>query len=329
MKTDYRGALSKLSQAKGFWLLHGDEPLLSQHLLDQMHQHWNSQGIERQRIDLGSASDWREALGALDNLSLFASQLVVEVHGNHKPDPSTLKLLEAFAHDPAGNMLVAVMPKQDFAAQKTKFFQMVEANGMVVQLAVQNERDRQNILEDLAKRMGLQLHANAWRELLAQTQNNLLAAHQALMRLSSLHDDLTRPVTEQELKPALVQQSRFCTFDLGDAALLGQAEKVVQILAFLQETAEPTPLVLWTLTKEMKLVMQLLAHPNSEQQLGIWSNRQGLYRQACKRLRIADTEDWPDLWLRVDQSIKGVSDENPWDLLMQAALALAGVRLFV
>jgi len=329
MKMDYRTALTRMPKGSGLWLLHGDEPLLSQHLLDQMRKHWHTQGIERQRIDLGNASDWRDALAALDNLSLFASQMVIEVHGNHKPDASTLKRLEAFTRDAAGNMLVAVMPKQDFAAQKTKFFQLIERDGIVVQLSVQHERDRQSLLDDLATRMGLQLTPTAWRELLAQTQNNLLAAHQALLRLASLHDDPTRPANEHDLLPALVQQSRFSTFDLGDAALLGQAEKVVQIIEFLRETAEPESLLLWTLAKEMKLVMQLQAQPNSEQQLGIWANRQNLYRQACQRIRRRDTEHWPHLLLQIDHAIKGVSDDNAWDLLLQAALDLAGVRLFV
>ena len=56
-----------------------------------------------------------------------------------------------------------------------------------------------------------------------------------------------------------MEQSRFSTFDLGDAALSGQAEKAVQILQFLKESGEPESLVLWTLSKEMRLVMQLLA----------------------------------------------------------------------
>jgi DNA polymerase-3 subunit delta len=79
----------------------------------------------------------------------------------------------------------------------------------------------------------------------------------------------------------------------------------------------------------MKLVMQLQAQPNSEQQLGIWANRQSLYRQACQRIRRRDTEHWPHLLLQIDHAIKGVSDDNAWDLLLQAALDLAGVRLFV
>ena len=331
MKTDYQGALQQIKQQirkpHPVWLLHGDEPLLSQQILTELRKHWQQHGVERQRIDLGSAADWRDAFNELDSLSLFASQTAVEVHGNHKPDAATLLLLERFIQQSNDNQLVIVMPKQDAAAQKTKFYKLLEAQALVVALSIRDEAQRRQLLQQLAKQQQLQLTDAAWSLLLEHTQNNLLAAHQALLRLSALHDGTTA-ADVADLQPALVEQSRFSTFDLGDAALGGQAEKAVQILQFLKESGEPTSLVLWTLSKEMRLVMQLLAQPNSEQQLGIWQNRVGLYRQACRRLSAQDTADWSELLRQADESIKGIRDEPTWDLLLRCTLGLAGIRLF-
>ena len=331
MKTDYQGALQQIKQQirkpHPVWLLHGDEPLLSQQILTELRKHWQQHGVERQRIDLGSTADWRDAFNELDSLSLFASQTAVEVHGNHKPDAATLLLLERFIQQSNDNQLVIVMPKQDAAAQKTKFYKLLEAQALVVALSIRDEAQRRQLLQQLAKQQQLQLTDAAWSLLLEHTQNNLLAAHQALLRLSALHDGNTA-ADVADLQPALVEQSRFSTFDLGDAALSGQAEKAVQILQFLKESGEPTSLVLWTLSKEMRLVMQLLAQPNTEQQLGIWQNRVGLYRQACRRLSRADTADWSELLRQADESIKGIRDEPTWDLLLRCTLGLAGIRLF-
>lgn len=323
----YRNAFDSIGHAQGIWLLHGDDPLLSQHLLDHARKAWRSQGIERQRIDLSSASDWHDALDALGNLSLFANQMVVEVHGNHKPDAALQKKLADFAQQPDRNLLLINMDKQDSAAQKTKFFQLIENSGTVISLSITDPREQQKLLASIAKNLGLQLSPAAWAELQQHTQNNLLAAQQALLRLASLHP-AEQIADVDDLQPALVEQSRFSVFELGDAALLGQAEKVVQILQFLQESAEPPSLVLWTLAKEMKLLMQLQAQPHNAQQLGIWANRQGLYQQALRRLKPIDCQDWPHVLRRCDEAIKGWGDEQPWDLLLQIALALAGVRLF-
>ncbi len=328
MKADYSNASKRIKDAKGVWLLHGDEPLLAQSLLDQCRQHWRAQDIERQRVDITAASDWREALGLLDNLSLFASTMALEIHGTHKPDTAGMQALERFIHSPGDNLLLINMPKQDNAAQKTKFFQLIEANGLIVPLMLPGERERQSFLSDQAIKLKIELSPAAWNALLAQTENNLLAAHQALVRLSFLTSG-SGLIDVEQLLPALSDQSRYSLFDLSDAALGGDVERTVRILNYLFESGEADSLILWTLSREMRLLIQLLDQPNPNfQALGIWSNRQGLYQKAIRRVKRSHTQGWLDLLLRCDQAIKGVGVEKTQDLLLQAAVALAGLTLF-
>lgn len=328
MKADYSSASKRISNAKGVWLLHGDEPLLAQSLLDHCRQYWRSHDIERQRVDITAASDWREALGLLDNLSLFASTMALEIHGTHKPDAAGMQALERFIQVPGDNILLINMPKQDNAAQKTKFFQLIEANGLIVPLFLQHERERQAFLADQAKALKLELTTAAWTALLGQTENNLLAAHQALVRLSFLSEN-SAIIDVEHLLPALSDQSRYSLFDLSDAALAGDAQRTVRILNYLLESGEAESLILWTLSREMRLVIQLMDQPNANYQaLGIWSNRQSLYQKALRRIRRHETANWLDLLLRCDQAIKGVGLEKTSDLLLQAAVALAGFTLF-
>lgn len=328
MKTDYKGALAQIGKRDGLWLLHGDEPLLAQMIIDQARAHWQKNGVERHRLDLNSPKDWQEALGLLDNLSLFASNTAVELHGQHKPEPKVLEQLIAFMHAPAGNLLLVNMPKQDSAAQKTKFFKAVEQDGVVANLVLYQDRDRQAVLATIAKQLQLNLTADAWSMLLEHSQNNLLAAHQVLLRLQLGLPDPTQAVDVNILQPTLSEQSRFSTFDLADAMLQGQRGRMVQILRFLQESDEPASLVLWTLNKEMKTLIQLAENPQAAQQLGIWPSRLPMYQGALRRLSPTQMHDWPDLLRRCDEAIKGVSGEVAWDVLLQTALAGTGVRLF-
>jgi len=328
MKADYRSASKRIANAQGVWLIHGDEPLLAQSLLEQLRQHWLRQGIERQRIDITSASEWREALSQLDNLSLFASQMALEIHTSYKPDAAGLQALERFIQTPGDNLLIVIMPKLDGTDQKTKFFQAISANGLVVALQLQNAEERQNFLNEMAQQLQLTLSPAAWRMLADQTENNLLAAHQVLMRLSFLYPPQTT-IDITELQPALSDQSRYTLYDLTDAALQGQAERTVRILHYLQESGEAESLILWSLAKEMRIVIQLLDQPfPNYQALGIWSSRQYLYQDVHKRLAQSDTVNWTSLLLRCDQSIKGVGTEKPWDLLLQLCFALVGCPLF-
>jgi DNA polymerase III subunit delta len=328
MKADYQSAKQRTQQMKGVWLLHGDEPLLAQSLLDQCRQQWKVLDIERHRVDLTSGADWKEALAQLDNLSLFASRMALEIHSNHKPDAAGMAALERFIHHDGDNILIIIMPKQDGAGQKTKFFQLIEANGLVVALAIQNDKERLVFLNTQAQNLNVQLTSAAWASLLSQTENNLLAAQQALIRLSFLTEPDTT-IDVEYLLPALSDQSRYGLFDLSDAALQGDIERTVRILQYLFESGEAESLILWTISREMRLLIQLLDQSTIDfQSLGIWSNRQRLYQQAIKRLKREDTAHWLALLLRCDQAIKGVGGENTQNLLLQASLALAGVQLF-
>lgn len=322
-------ALSMLEQARGLWLLHGDEPLLTQLLLDRWRLHWRQGGIERQRLELSSPADWRQALAAADSLSLFASQTAVEAHGHARPDADLLDDLQRYAQTAQDSVLVVVMPALDKAAQKTKFYALFEKHATVVPLQLKSLSDRKQLLNQLATDLQILLDSGQWQLLLDHSQNNLLAAHQTLLRLAALQSQPEQPVAAELFAAALVEQSRYSPFDLAEAALQGQAERAVRILRFLQESGEAPSLVLWALNRDMKLLMQLMAQPDQAQHLGIWSSRLGLYQQALRRLKPAQLRQWPGLLLGTDAAIKGVQRERPWDALLRCTLALAGTPIFL
>ena len=329
MKLDYLQALKRIDSARGAWVLHGQEPLLEQNLLDAFRQHWHTQGIERQRYDLGNVSDWKTVFNALNSLSLFATQLAIEVHGNIKPDASALKQLESYLlqGDSNENILVIVMPKQDSASLKTKFFQAIDANGTVVALTANYAKDRQQILAVEADKLGLKLAQDAWAWLEQHHEHNLLAAKNSLMRVGDTFADV-EVIGIAELQACLQDQSRYSTFDLSDAMLQGNLAQSIKILQYLIASGEAMTLILWSVSKEMRLLMQLFEQPQNALQLGIWKTKVALYQQALRRLNPQDFLTWPDLLLRIDAAIKGLGHEKPEDLLQQAIALVCGRRLF-
>lgn len=327
MKLDYLQALKRIDDARGAWVLHGQEPLLEQNLIDAFRQSWQKQDIERQRYDISSVSDWKNVFNALNSLSLFSTQLAVEVHGNIKPDASSLKLLKSYLQQDSNNLLLVVMPKQDASSLKSSFFQTVEANGVCVALTANYPRDRQQILAVEAHKLGIQLANDAWQWLEQHHEHNLLAAKNSLMRVRDTFPDLEQ-IQIEHLYACLQDQSRYTTYDLSDALLAGNLAQSIKIFQYLTASGEPMSLILWSISKEMRLLMQLFEQPQNALQLGIWKNKVSTYQQAVRRLSPQTFLSWPALLLNIDAAIKGVSQDNPEQLVQQAIASFCGRPLF-
>lgn len=341
----------------GLWLAHGDEPLLHQWLIDAMRTTWRSQNLAVQRIELLSVKTWQDVLGELNSLSLFDDATAVIVTGNHKPDKGVLIELEAFAIEAnAGsnqNSVLWLTGKVDKRSQSSKWFAPFAKLGQVIDCNLYNENQRQQLLSIHAQRLGLQLAPEAWQFLMVQTEHHLLSAYQALWRLSYLfapeieaHTAVTHSTTSltdspsvasstphtvtidvDALQNALVSDAQYSVFDLSDAMLKGNAAQVVRIINQLIAIEEPTPLVLWAISKDMRLIMQLMGGQDP-QSLGIWSSKQSIYQSACQRQTQQSIADWPDILYQCDKAVKGVLRQPAWELILQAALRVTGVRLF-
>ncbi|MDH2606378.1 DNA polymerase III subunit delta [Acinetobacter baumannii] len=328
MKLDYLQALKRIPEARGAWILHGQEPLLEQNLLDTFRKSWQQQDIERQRYDISSVSDWKNVFNALNSLSLFSQQLAIEVHGNIKPDANGLKQLKSYIQHNETNLLLIVLPKQDSSSLKSAFFQVVEANGVVVALTANYPQDRQRILAAEAEKLEIQLDNDAWQWLMQHHEHNLLAAKNSLMRVRDTFPD-QKLIQIEQLYACLQDQSRYTTYDLSDALLEGNLAQSIKIFQYLISSGEPESLILWTLSKEMRLLMQLFEQPHNALQLGIWKTKVSLYQQALRRLNPQQFLGWSALLLQIDAAIKGMSNENAQHLMQQAIAELCGKTLFI
>ena len=355
MQDTFIQAYPKLLQSSvvvaGLWLAHGDEPLLSQWLIDAMRPHWRAQNYAIKRIELVSVKSWQEVLSELGSQSLFDDASALIVTGNHKPDKAVIAELERFAQDAQtgahSHSLLWLTSKQDKRAQTSKWFAPFAQYGHVIDCNIYNEQQRQQLLQIQAQQFGLTLSQDAWQLLMSHTEHHLLSAYQTLWRLSYLFapqlmansdnttqevDHPSKPLTNvaldiKDLQAALVSDAQFSVFDLSDAMLAGNSTQVAKIIFQLKATDEPTTLVLWAISKDMRQIMQLM-DGQDPQALGIWRSKQGLYQQACRRQSKEQTANWPALLYRCDQAIKGLIHQPAWELLLQASLELSGQRLF-
>lgn len=330
MKLDYAQALRQLDKASGVWVCHGDEPLLQQNLTERFRQLWAKRGTECQRLDVQSVSDWKTVFAELDSLSLFATTLAIEVQTSVKPDASGQRLLSNFITDPHDNFLLILLPRQDAASLKSHFFKLISANATLVTLSASTRKQQHDILQIEAETLGLSLTDDAWQWLLFHHENNLLAARNTLLlaadRFAAEADHQPLHIDTSHLLDIAQDQSRFTVFDLSDACLKGDLPQAIRMADVLLHS-ESVGALFWAIQREMRLLLQLFETPHQADQIGIWASKVPMYQHALRRIAPQQLLHWPALLLRTDQAIKGISLDDPQQLMMQLVCALAGQPL--
>lgn len=314
-----------LTQVAGLWLLTGNDPLVQSWLIDDFRPLFANHQQIIKRLELSSPKHWQAVISELGSLSLFAENTALIVSGNQKCDDKILTELAEFAQQVAqgtsNHCLIYQLPKQDKKAQNGKLYQLFAKNGVVADCEVYHEKDRKALLLAKAQQFELTLDDEAWAFLLAQTENNLLSAYQALWRASDLYANQKDEVLQiNALMPALVSNYKYSVFELCDELLKGNAQKTLQILNHLRQTDSEPAKILWAIGKEVRLILQLQAG-KSFGELGIWQSKIALY-QLAKNRPLAD-DILHDLYT-LDQTIKGLTGGSVWLLLSQICLKICG-----
>lgn len=311
---------------KGLWLVHADEPLTKQWLIDALNTHWHNHHQQSKRFELISAHSWQEIINELNTLSLFGEDLALIVTGNHKPDQKTIQALHKFAQDVqqghSNNHLLWCLPKQDKKSLNHKAVKLFDEMGLVIDANVYNEQIRSDILTAKANELGLTLSHEAWQLLLSHTEHNLLTAFQTLWRASYAYQP-NQTIDTNELADILVEGSQFDVFALSDNLLYGNLNKSLQILYQLRHTDITPSLVLWAMSKDARLIGQIQAGKDP-QTLGIWQSKIHLYQQAAMRTS-QFSHTWAKQIYNIDKAIKGMGQHNPWQLIQDLAISLCGV----
>ena len=306
------------------YLVSGDELLLVQEAVDALRAAAIKAGFsERIATTAESQSDWAKLLYTdTHSISLFASKKLVELNLTHiKLNNTQAKIFEDYACQPLANtLLIIITNKLDTKAEKTAWYKALEKNGIILPIwPVPAEQLPQWIMQR-AKKINLQLTLPAAERLATLVEGNLLAAAQEIEKLSLLYPD--KILDHQAIENAVMDNARFDIFNLVDSALLGDRARCLRILHNLaEEGIEPT-LILWALTRELRVLADIqkqlqqgIALPTLLNKARIWEKRQAGCRaflqrhtqRSCWKLLICAA--------KLDRVIKGVERGNMWDEL--------------
>ncbi len=316
------------------YLISGDEPLLIQEACDAIRHAARQAGYdERQVLSVDRQFDWQRLHDEANALSLFSERKLTELRiPNGKPGAPGSKALSAYCeHPPEDIILLIEAGKIDASGMKSKWVGCIDKIGIVMQVWPVSLQEMPKWLERRSRSLGLKLEQDAIAALSDRLEGNLLAAQQELQKLKLLHAD--QSIGSEEVLASVSDSAKYDIFDLTDACLAGQARQACKILHHMQlEGSEPS-IVLWALSKEIRLLqsMKIATRSGSSdeqffKQQRIIKKRQMGINTANRRLNYSQLQRLLQECKHVDDSIKGARLESPWTLLEQIAIRFAGTE---
>ncbi len=316
-------------------MVSGDEPLQKGEALDAVRLAARQQEFtEREIIDVGNPFDWSELAAVADNLSLFGDKRLIELRlSSAKIGNDGGKAIQHYIErPPEDTCLLITCPRLERAQNQSKWVKAIEQQGILVTVWPLEHKQLPGWLQQRMNALGLKAEPGAAQWLAERVEGNLLAAVQELEKLMLLQGP--GPLSLEQMMASASDSARYTVFDLADAALAGEPARTVRIIRTLQAEGSPQPLVLWALSKEIRLLAEAATEArHGGQAAQLFSGRRDIPQRRQPLYAKAIQHQPPRGWLRLlvdcnqaDRSIKGAPGMDPWLQLEQLALGLCGVR---
>jgi DNA polymerase-3 subunit delta len=320
---------------KPLYIFSGDEPLLMMEAIDALRALARTGGFtEREVLVQDRYFDWAALINAGQTMSLFGDKRFVELRmPTGKPGRDGAESLKHFAEqiNNTGNgvdtIICIILPRLDSKTKSSAWFSALDEAGMAIQIDSIDRLALPHWIGQRLKKQSQEVEAGesgqrALQFMSDQVEGNLIAAHQEIQKLVLLYP--AGQISEEQIRSAVLKVARYDIFELTESMLSGDAARLNRMLDGLQGEGEPLPLILWSVSDELrtlhKVQSALLAGDalaNLLRNYRIWGKREKLYPVALKRIAPKKLKQAMVLAANLDKQVKGllVRDlpSNPWD----------------
>lgn len=319
------------SPAPLYWIA-GDEPLLTQEASDTVRAIALKLGFAERKVFYPEKKEhWQEALAEANALSLFADKCLIDIRTTVGKLDHTALL--AYLEQPnRDSLLLICTDKVESASQKTQWFKAMEQACAYVPITPLDNSRFPAWLNERAKRKQLSLSPDAIKILTERTEGNLLAAVQTLDKLALQFGATT--ISAENVDECTGDSAHYDVFALNDALFNGNAAHALKILNTLRQEGSNPLAVLGALTRELRQLATAAEEvangqstSNVMRQLGVWEKRQAVFSRALQRLPVQHARQLIVLMGTIDQAVKGMAHNDPWDLLESLCLLVTQSRL--
>lgn len=320
------------------YVLVGDEPLAQKECLDAIRLSARQAGCEeRTSFTVDRYFNWQQLSHFDQSMSLFSSLRLLELHiPTGKPGIEGGKALTQLASKAmVDTTVIIVLPTLERDTKNSAWFTSLEQSAICIPLS---EVSINALPQWIAQRMHLQGQSTDDTTLAFianQVEGNLLAAHQEIQKLGLLYP--AGKLTDSDVREAVLNVSRFDAFQLGEAVLAGDAERVVRIAQGLQDEGEQAVAVMNPLMWVLRPLVRIKHAEsrgenlnNAMTQARIFGDRQNLVRRALSRLSLRQLEAALAKLADIDKIAKGMvplnlSHSDAWLEISRLCYGLARV----
>jgi DNA polymerase-3 subunit delta len=312
------------------YVIHGDEPLFATEAGDAIRAAARRAGCEEREVFIVDQHfRWDAFAAANANLALFGSRKLIDLRiPSGRPGAEGAAQLERHARRRDDNVTLVTLPRLDRAAQSSAWFTALAERGMAIAVTPLDRAALPSWIAERLARNGQRVSRDTLAFLAQRCEGNLLAARQEIDKLALLlpagdlaHDDVERAVADV---------ARYDLQELSEAWLAGAAARTLRILEGLRSEGEPITLLVWQLGEDLHAlgaVHEAMARgqalATAVRSARAWGRRQAALERAARRVRQADLLPLLSKLAQLDALAKGLGHADPWDALVDIALALA------
>jgi len=287
--------------------------------------------VERHQVDNARSFDWNALLMASNSMSLFGDRKIVDLHiPNCKPGNEGSAALKKWCdRPPEDTVLLITAGKPEGRINTTAWYKALDAAGVVIQARLLDLRQTRGWIQHKLQTAGLQPDGEALDLLVERVEGNLLAANQEVQKLAILYPDAK--IGAREVLASVTNSSRYTVLDLIDSIYQRDPARALKVLDGLRLADDPTVLICWHLSSEVRKICTVLAKMAAGEssgkamyQAGVWKNRQP---QVSAAIRATDRGFWLQAQSDcsyLDRLSKGMAAGDIWTEIAALTVRLAG-----
>ncbi len=305
-----------------------------------------SNDCEEKIISVQSAEDWNTLFEEANSYSLFSDTVLLNVFFDKKTlDAAGKKKILDYLSS-INHRCFIIIRAPNVPAKQLQWLTSHEHAMVVIAYPMNADAMKQWIANQLQK-YSIRFDKQVPDLIHQYTQGNMLACAQVIEKISlsngiastdkssgNQSEQVPFQIGVEHALEHLSDQCEHSLFELVDACLLGNSDKAIQILRQAANNKTESTLILWMLTQEVRVLLQLsysmaqkIDIKTASSQLKIWPQRINLYQMSMKRTNHSILQKLLHSCLSIDEQIKSSLNTQVWPSLESLALSLCRGQL--
>ena len=319
-------------ELKPVYVVYGDDPLLVIEAADAIRAAARRRGFDERKVLTGLAGfNWVELHHAAGNMSLFGGRTLIDLRiPTGKPGREGSAAIQDYcARQSPDALLLVTLPGLEWTEEKAAWLKALAEAGVAVKLIPPNLAELPAWIAGRLQRQQQSAVREGLRFIAERVEGTLLAAHQEILKLGLLFP--VGNISLQQIQESVLNVARYDLDGLREALLLGDVARLTRTLDGLQQEGEPSPLILWAMTEEVRALAQVRVGMAGGQPVDlllkdarVWGPRQSLFKRALQRISSKQANLALRHAARIDAMIKGAAGAGDvWDEFLRLGLAIS------